>query len=410
MDTNFTVAYQAFAFLFCLLAASIALGWRARARFAVSRVVPRYGTVGIPILYRVEVRNETGGLQADVAALEELPDPRPTWEQFRTVAEPGERRRNWFDRAWRFHRWRWLLDRNRMAACAPMELPLLPPGEAVEVRHELYPRHRGVLRLQGVTFGLPDPFGLFRGLIRVECPESIVILPRRYPLPAFELPGSPQYQPGGIALASQVGRSEEFVSLRDYQPGDPMRHIHWRSWAKTGKPITKEFQDEFFCRYALVLDTFDSGKHEEVFEEAISVAASFASTVPGEDSLLDLMFVGVQAYRLTAGRGLAYPEQMLEVLAAISICRDRSFSDLERLIMEHVSLISGCVCVFMSWDEPRRQLLRKLQMYGVPTSVYVIVSPDELPENQADLQLSPNEMGAVKILKVGRIAEILAQR
>ena len=61
-------------------------------------------------------------------------------------------------------------------------------------------------------------------------------------------------------MASSVGESEEFVSLRDYRRGDPMRHIHWKSWAKTGKPIVKEFQDEFFVRHALILDTFAGGE------------------------------------------------------------------------------------------------------------------------------------------------------
>jgi uncharacterized protein (DUF58 family) len=57
-------------------------------------------------------------------------------------------------------------------------------------------------------------------------------------------------------MASNIGQSEEFVSLREYRRGDPPRHIHWRSWAKAGKPIVKEFEDEFFVRHALVLDTF----------------------------------------------------------------------------------------------------------------------------------------------------------
>jgi uncharacterized protein (DUF58 family) len=55
-----------------------------------------------------------------------------------------------------------------------------------------------------------------------------------------------KYQQGGVALASNVGQSDEFVALRDYRQGDPLRHIHWRSWARAGKPVVKEFEDEFF--------------------------------------------------------------------------------------------------------------------------------------------------------------------
>jgi uncharacterized protein (DUF58 family) len=80
----------------------------------------------------------------------------------------------------------------------------------------------------------------------------VLILPRRYPLPAIALPGTAKYHEGGVALAASVGQSEEYVALRDYRHGDPLRHIHWRSWARVGKPVVKEFEDEFFVRHALM--------------------------------------------------------------------------------------------------------------------------------------------------------------
>ena len=82
------------------------------------------------------------------------------------------------------------------------------------------------------------------------------------------------------------------MALRDYRPGDPPRHIHWRSWAKMGRPIVKEFEDEFFVRHALILDTFCEAPEADRFEESVSVAASFACSLQTQDSLLDLLFVG----------------------------------------------------------------------------------------------------------------------
>ena len=168
-----------------------------------------------------------------------------------------------------------------------------------------------------------------------------------------------QYQEGGVALAANVGRSEEFVALREYRHGDPLRHIHWRSWAKAGKPIVKEFEDEFFVRHALVLDTFDDEPHSEVLEEAVSVAASFACTVLTQESLLDLLFVGNQSYCFTAGRGLAHADQMLEILASVRNCADKKFETLEHLVLNHISAVSGCICVLQRWDEARQEFGEK---------------------------------------------------
>ena len=202
-----------------------------------------------------------------------------------------------------------------------------------------------------------------------------MILPKRYPLPPIALPGAMRYQEGGVALAANVGRSEEFVALREYRHGDPLRHIHWRSWAKVGKPIVKEFEDEFFVRHALVLDTFDDEPNSEVLEEAVSVAASFACTVLTQESLLDLLFVGNQSYCFTAGRGLAHADQMLEILASVKNCADKKFETLEQLVLNHVAVVSGCICVFQKWDEARKNFVEKLRELGVPLLVLVVILP-----------------------------------
>jgi uncharacterized protein (DUF58 family) len=243
---------------------------------------------------------------------------------------------------------------------------------------------------------------LFRAFVKVPAPDTIVVLPRRYPMPPVTLPGTLKYQQGGVALASSVGESEEFVSLREYRRGDPMRHIHWKSWARADKPIIKEFLDEFFVRHALILDTFAELHERELFEEAVSVAASFACSVQTQESLLDLMFVGPQAFCFTTGRGLAHTEQMLEVLAAVELCRDQGFEALETLVLEHMNGVSGCVCIFIKWDAARQALVQMLRALGVPTMVLVIVKRNSTLPDPGPLADDPQMF---HVLEVGRVAE-----
>jgi hypothetical protein len=169
-----------------------------------------------------------------------------------------------------------------------------------------------------------------------------------------------------------VGESEEFISMRDYRPGDPLRRIHWKSWAKVGKPVVKEYQDEFFVRHALILDTFHKTGHSPAFEGAVSIAASYACTIQTQESLLDLMFVGTQAYCFTAGRGLAHTDQFLEILASVMPCTDGGFAQLTPLVLSRTHLLSGCICVFIAWDDERKQLINYLKGVGIPVIVYVI--------------------------------------
>jgi uncharacterized protein (DUF58 family) len=403
-DTNASLSYQTFAVLGCLvLAGAICTPW-GRPKVSLERILPKFGSVGEKLRYRIRIRNESRQPQNALKLIEELPDPRPTFEEFVLTPEPGEERRNWFDRTYCYYRWRWLLARNIRARIPELAVPDLPPGGESTVTAELTPLRRGMLRLTGTTVACPDPFGLFRSLRKTPLAESILILPQRHAMPCFELPGAMKYQLGGVSMASSVGESEEFVSLREYRPGDPLRRMHWKSFAKLGKPIIKEYQEEFFVRHALILDTFGDTANEPIFEEAVSIAASLACTIQNQDSLLDLMFVGPEAYCFTSGRGVGHLERMLEILASVQMCREKDFAALEQLVLTHAAELSGCVCVFIAWDEPRQRLVKGLLARRVPLRV-LVVSESAQPWPIGVMEVQPENF---HILPLGQVAAKLA--
>jgi uncharacterized protein (DUF58 family) len=396
IDTDNNVDYQAFALLLALLLVAAASNWPFRAQFSALRQLPRFGTAGTPLRYTVLVRNLTPHPLRGLTLLENIADSRPGFEEW-LAAQLDENRQL---RSFRFSEPR-RLNPFKTATLKDAPVPALPPNQDIEVRIELTPLRRGVLRFTGLTLASPDPLGLCRALVSRPLPQTALILPKRYLLPPIALPGIMKYQQGGIALSSSVGQSDEFVGLRDYRRGDPLRHIHWRSWAKAGKPVVKEFEDEFFVRHALVLDTFSDYRGIEVFEEAVSVAASFACAVQTQESLLDLLFVGPESYCFTAGRGLARSEQMLEILASVCACRDRPFSALEHLVLDHINAVSGCICVLLAWDHDRRQFVEKLKVLGLPLLVLVIVRPGaKQPLDPGPLRDQPDRF---HVLEAGRI-------
>ena len=397
VDIENTVSYQCFMLLLALLMLSCASCVFYRARFSATRILPRVGTAGQPLHYRIQIKNLTAKAQAGLVFLENFADPRPPFPEWLAFQMAENRRVRPFRMAQRRRRNPFLV-----ATAAPAEIPPLAANGEVEAGVLLLPLRRGILRLDGITVARPDPLGLYRSFFKIPAAQTVLILPKRYPLPPIALPGAMRYQEGGVALAANIGRSEEFVALREYRHGDPLRHIHWRSWAKAGKPIVKEFEDEFFVRHALVLDTFDEEPHGETLEEAVAVAASFACTVLTQESLLDLLFVGNQSYCFTAGRGLAHAEQMLEILASVQNCADKPFSTLEQLVLNHVSVVSGCICVFQKWDEARRKFLEKLQKLDVPLLVLIVVPPGAATR-------MPSASETLHVLEIGKIEETLAR-
>jgi len=400
-DPENSVGYQGFTLLLGMLLVSLLFCVGFRVPFTAKRLLPRFGTVGQPFTYRIALRNLTRKPQNGLTLLEGLADVRPDFTQWKDLQLDDQKH----VRPFRLNQRR-RGNPFRLAKLNEAVVPPLLPQQTGEAHVELTPLRRGTVRFDSLTFARRDPMGLVRALHRIALPASVMILPKRYPLPPIALPGGMKYQRGGVAMASNVGQSDEFVALREYRRGDPLRHIHWRSWAKAGKPIVKEFEDEFFVRHALILDTFTERPHSDEFEDAVSVAASFACTVLTQESLLDLLFVERQAYCFTVGRGLAHADQMLEILASVRPCKE-SFATLDHLVVRHATMVSGCILVLLAWDDSRQRLVEKLKVVGLPVLVMVIRPPGKSePLDPGPMRDEPEKLVA---LEVGKVEEQLTK-
>ena len=385
IDTDRTRAYQVFSVLASIILIAMVSGVFFRVRFRLNRQLPAFGTVGDALTYRIAVENCSKKTQRGLVFMEIVETKFPSYTEFRRIRQPGEEKQNWVDRVVGYPRWAWLMRLRRGVDTSEVPLMSLPAASQTEVSVTVTPLRRGYVRFTGAIIARPDPFGLYRAFAKVVKQDALLVLPRRYSVANIQLPGSQRYQQGGVALASSVGDAQEFFALRDYRQGDPLRHIHWRSWARRGEPIVKQYQDEYFVRHALILDTFMDTVEHPVFEDAVSVAASFTHSIQQHDALLDVMFVGTEAYRFTAGRSLSSIDSMMEILACVQPCLDKSFAELQQLVTLHASQLSGAICILLAWDEARQNFVETLRGMGIPLLVLVV----EDGASAADLDPGP---------------------
>ncbi len=216
----------------------------------------------------------------------------------------------------------------------------LGPGQVYRWRVHTLAVMRGLFRLGPMALVSSDPFGLF--LFRRPLPSStsILIYPLTVPLPYFPLPQG--RLPGGTALRQRTHYATTNVAgVRDYRPGDALNRIHWRTTARTGHLMSKEFELDPYADVWCVLDM-----HRDVYvgenwveqekeavpealgasktllpphsaEYAVAAIASVGQYVLRQQRLLGFISYAGKRHLLHPDRGERHLHRFLEMLALL---------------------------------------------------------------------------------------------
>jgi uncharacterized protein (DUF58 family) len=254
----------------------------------------------------------------------------------------------------------------------------LGPGDAAALTVTVLPKRRGRYQLPPLRAYSTFPFYLGRtGKVEKLVPP-IIVLPSFEPLAHLTLPVGTRYQPGGIALTSHVGESPEYIGNREYVPGEPIRRLDFRAWARTGKPVVREYHEEYYCRVALILDTFIApGRRAgpqgfEELEAAISLTAAIAEALSGGEYVIDVFAAGPELHVFRAGRHAAHVDSVLQILAGVEPCRSDPFLRLAPAVADELTRVSTAVVVLLGWSESRRMLLEQIAEAGCQLKTIVV--------------------------------------
>lgn len=155
--------------------------------------------------------------------------------------------------------------------------PALFKGRPLALSYQTLADRRGVYPFSAIPLRSTGPFGFFAAKRTVPAPGDILIYPRYYPLKRLALLEKRHFGPRETA---QVGLGSQVIGTRDYRPGDSLRQVHWRSTARRGSVVVKEFAAEDQLSLTVVLDlqrgsSLGHGKFA-TFETALRLAATFA--------------------------------------------------------------------------------------------------------------------------------------
>src|SRR5216683_2032286 len=181
--------------------------------------------------------------------------------------------------------------------------------EAAKTKHDrvqqtipvTFPR-RGVYRQEAFRIVTRFPFGFLRKARQLNLKTEALVYPSVEPTTEYLeiLPGLQ-----GAMESVTKGRGQDLYALRDYQPTDSARHVHWKASARSGSLMVREFTREDDCRILLVLDPHLSPEDSSLlklgvpatinrFERVVTICASLAWHFYETNSLLQFRSAGVE--------------------------------------------------------------------------------------------------------------------
>jgi len=333
---------HAFSTLVCFYAVAIIVGWIMKPRVRIEGKLPEKVSAGQTVSVQLKVENQSRLPAYDLGL------------QFDSLPQYVERP-----------------DREKA-------MPLLGASESARFDVELVAWKRGVYEIPGVRPCTSFPFSICRSHGKGHDAGNLLVLPSFFPITNVGVPVGRRYQPGGIALTSNVGESPEYIGSRDYRPGDPYRHLDFRSWARLAKPAVKEFTEEYYCRLALVVDTFVAPGRKKgrggfpELEAAVSLTAAVADALSRGEYIVDVFAAGPELYVFRAGRHIAHLDNILEILACVDECRSNPFETITPAITGELANITSVICVLLDWDRERAGFVRAAVEAGSAAKVIIV--------------------------------------
>lgn len=170
-------------------------------------------------------------------------------------------------------------------ASAASAIPVCDSRRPAIVTYRTVAQRRGVHHADTVELHTGGLAGLFTSRRHLDVHSTLTIFPRYWPL-EFPLPGTSSE---GESTPLPAREGLEITGVREFRDGDSLRHIHWRSTARRGTLVVREFERSGREPLALLLDArstaygFAGGR--EAFEDLVRAAASiaFAVTQAGHD-------------------------------------------------------------------------------------------------------------------------------
>ncbi|MCU1545454.1 MAG: hypothetical protein JWP30_554 [Homoserinimonas sp.] len=288
---------------------------------------------------------------------------------------------------------------------AEIAMPSLASGATFDDTVSIPTGQRGVMRVGPIRTVRADPIGLVRRELVWTDASELVVHPRTIAIPSTstglirDLEGSP--------TRDLTNSDISFHALREYVAGDERRYIHWKSTAKTGTYMVRQFEETRRSHLVIALSSASADyATEEEFELAVSVAGSLGVRAIREVRNVSVV-TGERTPEFAKRKVLAVKQlstltrtRLLDELAVVHHSEAAiAITDVARIAAEQVTGVSVAYLITGSMPSPA-QLRAASTTFPLGVDVVAIVcDPEAVPGLRAVSGLSVLTIGYLEDLK-----------
>lgn len=184
----------------------------------------------------------------------------------------------------------------------------LGPGLGRRLQYECFcSRQWGLYTVGPITITSTDPAGLFPASRVLPVAEEFAVFPRIYPVNALSMLGARASLSPSESAAGRPGQSPLFLGVRDYRPGDDLRHVHWPASARRGALVSKVYEVDLTPYTTVLLDLDRRHRagtgRKSTLEYVVRSAASVIGSAVSEGGFVQAAGQGARTLHVPPGRG-----------------------------------------------------------------------------------------------------------
>lgn len=242
-----------------------------------------------------------------------------------------------------------------------------PRGVPVGAEYQAIPARRGVFRLGPFYLYGGDPFGFYKCWARKDEYTELTVLPNPVPFRFTRPASTSMLAQDEMETVPVSGESTEFFGVREYAEGESLRRVHWRSTARLGKLISRQYELNVAAAISVLVlvtpEMLAGSPVDNALEYSLRMVAGLGNATTHERYQLSFLALMGDKHVTLSGTGRRFYQQLAVTLAQLEGSGPVAWNSHAKVILNYLPAGSSLIVFTSDPSEETRQRLRQLAVH-----------------------------------------------